>query len=73
MIAAFFAGQTVFGFYFAWRGFDFGDVCAWNYRGDYRRFYLKTNDSKISAAAVCDGIAAVSSAEFAKRSAKYVQ
>ena len=71
MIAAFFAGQTVFGFLVARRGFNVGDVFARNFCGNRGRIYFETNDFKIAAAAVRDGTSAVSSAESADGFSKY--
>ena len=72
MIAAFFTRADDFRFSIARRGFDAGDVCARNFRGDHCRVYFETDDFKIAAAAVRHGTAAVSSAESADGFSKYV-
>ena len=56
MIAAFFAGETVFGFRFARRGDYAGDVFARHHvAAIIVAFILKADDFKIAAAAVRDG------------------
>ena len=64
MIAAFFSGQKVFGFISLGAVNHSGDVPAGNCGGDCRRLDFEAHDPECAAAAVCDGVAAVSSSEF---------